>query len=85
MTPPPRGELPPGTVARSRERESRTFKDRDGVWWRVFELPAHRTPDARWERCLIFESEQIVRRVRAFPDDWYTLSAAELEALSWRT
>jgi hypothetical protein len=83
--PPPRGELPPGTVARARERESRTFKDRGGVWWRVYELPAHETSDARWEQCLIFESAETVRRVRDYPANWRDLSAAELEGLSWRT
>lgn len=32
---------------------------------------------------LIFESDRIVRRVRAFPRDWEHLSDDELVALSW--
>ena len=42
-------------------------------------------PWGRAERCLIFMSEYLVRRVWMVPDDWRSLSARELEALSWRT
>jgi hypothetical protein len=40
--------------------------------------------DRRRGLSLIFTSEAAVRRVRAFPSDWYTLSDEELLALSWK-
>jgi hypothetical protein len=33
---------------------------------------------------LVFESTDSARRVREYPENWRELSAAELEALSWR-
>ena len=60
------------------------FQDGRGRAWivREEECPA---PWGRAERCLIFMSEYLVRRVWAVPENWRSLSARELEALSWRT
>ena len=54
----------------------------DGVCWQVREVPSAggggRRPD------LVFDSEEVVRRVRAYPDDWTALDDAALFALSFR-
>ncbi len=47
---------------------------RDEVTWFVREVDARRVPGARADRCLIYETEGVVRRVWAFPTDWTTLS-----------
>src|SRR5678816_216617 len=44
-----------------------------GAHWRVREVDTSRIPGARGLRCLIFDSEGIVRRVWAFPDGWAVL------------
>ena len=54
------------------------FADRAGVIWRAYE---RRRPGQR--PALVFESAHAVRLVREYPDNWYTLSRAALEALSW--
>jgi len=54
------------------------FVDRAGVTWRAYE---RRRPGQR--PALVFESAHAVRLVRDYPDNWYTLSRAALEALSW--
>jgi hypothetical protein len=54
------------------------FVDGAGVAWRAYE---RRRPGQR--TALVFESSQAVRLVRDFPDNWYTLPRAALEALSW--
>ena len=51
-------------------------------YWRVIEYREQSGDEV--VRSLVFESEQVVRRVRAFPDDWITLSDAALLALSWQ-
>ena len=56
----------------------------DGEPWLVYELPAS-TFDRRSSPSLIFESESTVRRVRAYPADWRSLSDEDLFALSWTT
>jgi hypothetical protein len=48
--------------------------------WTVHEV---HDPAAERERSLIFVSTAGFRRVRSYPDDWRTLSAPELWALSW--
>jgi len=58
------------------------FRDRDGARWTVREVEM-RLADATKRRSLIFESAHAVRRVWRYPDDWPSLSARELEALSW--
>ena len=54
--------------------------------WRVREgdcPPGMAAPPGR-TRCLIFESESVVRRVWDFPADWRRLAPEELLAVSWR-
>lgn len=45
-----------------------------GSRWRVRELDASAVPGARGSRCLIFESEAVVRRFWSYPRDWANLS-----------
>jgi len=54
------------------------YIDRAGIVWRAFE---RRRPDQL--PALVFESANAIRIVRDFPDNWYTLPLAALEALSW--
>lgn len=56
----------------------------DGTLWLVYELPA--LPfDRRTTPSLVFENENIVRRVRNYPPDWRSLADEELFALSWKS
>jgi hypothetical protein len=61
------------------ESRSRTIVG-DGVEWRVRE--ARYVIDRRSGPSLIFENESTIRRVRAFPADWYSLPDAELFLVS---
>jgi len=54
-----------------------------GVRWRVFESRSG-TYDRRGGPNLFFECEQVVRRVRDFPPDWFALPDDELMAISQR-
>ena len=54
---------------------------RDDVKWLVHEASAARTPGAKASRCLIFDSEGIVRRLWVFPDRWEELSDSEVIGL----
>lgn len=47
---------------------------RDEAMWIVREVDARHVPGARGERCLIYETDGIVRRVWTFPTDWAALS-----------
>jgi hypothetical protein len=51
---------------------------REGVRWSVHEASAARTPGAKAYRCLIFDSEGIVRRLWTFPEHWAELSDGEI-------
>jgi hypothetical protein len=42
------------------------------------------TADGRESWCLIFDSGDVVRRVRNYPATWLTLSSVALAELSWR-
>ena len=53
----------------------------DGIHWRVAEREFP-LPDRRTGRFLIFESEEVVRRVRNYPLDWYSWDDGDLYALS---
>ena len=56
------------------------FIDTDGVRWTVRELiGAGSDPPS-----LVFECDNIVRRVRAYPAGWETLGSDALVALSWK-
>ena len=61
----------------------RSFTDDLGQIWLVSERPFSEY-DRRSGASLIFSSELAVRRVRDYPSDWFTLSNADLAALSWR-
>ena len=61
----------------------RSFTDDLGQQWLVSEQPFSEY-DRRTGLSLIFASELAVRRVRDYPSDWFTLSDADLAALSWR-
>jgi hypothetical protein len=53
-----------------------------GAVWLVYELRA--IPfDRRSGSSLIFESDDTIRRVRNYPENWRELSDEELFALSW--
>ena len=49
----------------------------------VYEADCSGLAGARRDRCLIFESDLAWRCVWAFPDNWRSLSDAELERLGW--
>jgi hypothetical protein len=63
---------------RPAETRERRYIDRAGVEWRAFERRRPERPPA-----LVFESRNAVRLVRDYPENWHTLPAAALEALSW--
>jgi len=54
----------------------------EAVPWLVYELPPT-VYDRRNSPSLVFESEGVVRRVRAYPEHWRDLSDDDLFALSW--
>jgi hypothetical protein len=54
---------------------------RDGIQWTVSEASAARTPGAKSYRCLIFDSEGIVRRLWTFPQGWDDLADDQILAL----
>jgi hypothetical protein len=62
----------------------RTFTDHDGIFWEVREV---KNPDydRRGGSSLIFESLGAVRRVRNYPEDWPTITDAQLDELSQLT
>lgn len=60
------------------------FRDADGVAWRVVECEARHVPGACGDRCLVFLSENVVRRVWDFPRDWRTMPPQALDALTLR-
>jgi hypothetical protein len=72
---------------RSTERSVRPgsvdYFDEHFVEWRVTERDARRDPGTHGDWCLVFASESAIRRVWIYPTFWRTLSAAELEILSW--
>lgn len=53
----------------------------DGLRWVVREVSAPQF-DRRAGTHLVFDGELVMRRLRTFPPDWYSLSDAELYALS---
>jgi hypothetical protein len=52
------------------------------VEWLVYELPP-RELDRRSGSSLVFESQDVMRRVRDYPSNWRSLSDEELAAISW--
>jgi hypothetical protein len=76
-------ESGPSTSADKASAHARSFVDADGVRWQVTERP-FADYDRRRGLSLIFASDGAVRRVREYPPDWFSLSDAELIALSWK-
>ena len=73
------GQLPKDRgKERSADSYERRYTDGVGVEWRAYERRKPEQPPL-----LVFESRNAVRLVRDYPDDWYTLPRAALEALSW--
>ena len=60
------------------------FVDSRGLHWRVYERRIQASRTSQPVPCLIFDSGDILRRVRDFPLDWDVLEPHDLEALSWR-
>jgi len=60
------------------------YTDAAFVAWLVVERDARRDPGHRADRCLIFSSGDVVRRVWGYPAAWRQMTDAELEALSWQ-
>lgn len=63
-------------VGRARKDARRLYVD--GEWWLVYELSA--LYDRRGGS-LVFESENVVRRVRAYPPHWQEMGDADLARL----
>ena len=59
---------------------ARRYRDVSGRWWGAYEGTVGKDATCR---CLIFESNHIVRRVREYPEDWRSLDDDALERLSW--
>jgi hypothetical protein len=58
---------------------------RGGREWRLREMNAGAVPGALAARCLICESDDIVRRIWNYPDGWRDLSDDELLRLCERS
>jgi hypothetical protein len=69
------------TALREAQRNGRTMAV-EGIPWLIYELPPM-SFDRRNSPSLVFESDQVVRRVRDYPANWRSLSDEELFALSW--
>ena len=65
------------TSAANIPANERSLDDGDTTW-RVYQVTDHKSAS------LVFESDRIVRRVRAFPKAWLSLPQKELLALSWK-
>lgn len=65
------------------DRSCRALRSDDGREWAVYTIPAANY-DRRGGLCLLFDSVDVMRRLRDFPDNWYELPDAELYALSLR-
>jgi hypothetical protein len=71
------------TTAFGTKREDARTIDVGNVRWLVYEhVPAL---DRRSKPTLVFESDDVMRRVRDFPADWRLLDDVQLLALSWTT
>jgi len=60
---------------------TRVIVDDDGRIWTVEQLRAAAT-DPIQTPSLLFSTENLMRRVRVYPDDWHALGDEELYALS---
>ena len=60
-----------------RDVRTRVVVDGQGNEWAVHEVETPQ-PWAHGERCLIFSSSSIVRRIWSFPRNWNEMSSAQL-------
>jgi hypothetical protein len=65
-------------------RDAVVLRDVRGTRWVVSERNTAAVPGARAPRCLVFMSEEAVRRVWTYPASWRDLSPDALFALSER-
>jgi len=72
----------PAQVPRIERLESRSIRDADGVTWLVQEIRDWGY-DRRASSSLVFTSDDVMRRVRHYPQHWTELSDAELLKLSF--
>jgi hypothetical protein len=63
--------------------KARRVTSPDGRQWAVHEYRSSRY-DRRAGTSLVFVTEDAMRRVREYPDNWHELSDEELYALSFR-
>jgi len=59
-------------------RSDQRIIKRDGELWRIREASATTVPGAHGARCLICESDYVVRRIWSYPSNWRSLSDDEL-------
>lgn len=52
-----------------------------GDRWLIAEIDARGIPGAQADRCLVCQSEQVMRRLWDYPTDWHSLSDEALGAL----
>jgi hypothetical protein len=45
-----------------------------GRTWQIWEADTARIPGARSARCLIFDAQDVIRRVWLVPDDWRAMT-----------
>ena len=45
-----------------------------GRTWQIWEADTARIPGARGARCLIFDAQDVIRRVWLVPDDWRAMT-----------
>jgi len=64
-------------------REFVRFVDTAGVRWEVWERDARGDTGAHQSSCLIFLSNDVIRRVWEYPPGWRELGTDALVALSW--
>lgn len=62
---------------------TRVFMDPDGNEWQVTEEDGTLVPATRGRRCLIFRSNQVIRRVWNYPTTWADLGTPDLIRVSW--
>lgn len=61
--------------------QTRVIVDDDGRIWTVEQLRAAAT-DPVQDPSLLFTTDNLMRRIRRFPDNWHSLTDSELYALS---
>ena len=65
-------------ASRLRIYDERTVIDFEGTTWHVKEIDASALPGNRGPRCLIFETQELMRRIWHYPERWYELPDAAL-------